>query len=271
MFLPVLLTYDNILTPIPTPCPTSPNTILHLQLTHLDGAPPTQPGYRSSVAPSQIHALICSHLQFSSAFCGFPLAWSLMSNCNSVFHVPAHWIAASSVSYSRHSLGTMHHALPLTPGASAAAPSASGFPTAPPHHHSIGKWGPKVLEGSFESSGHFGCLGRSDFGVEQKFFGGRRAGRGFQVGKQLMHCISPGMNFSLFRWQHGRAGPNWFQKSGVLTTQFSDLPHISYPVYYLNINVSAILAPTRQNFKNDVTWYCDLDSQKRSLETDILI
>ena len=115
MFLPVLLTYDNILTPIPTPCPTSPKTFLHLQLTRLDGAPPTQPGYRSRVAPSQIHALICSHLRFSSAFCGFPLAWSLMSNCSSVFHVPARWITASLVSYSRHSLGTVHHALPLTP------------------------------------------------------------------------------------------------------------------------------------------------------------
>ena len=41
-------------------------------------------------APSQIHAPICSHLWFCSAFCGFPLTWSLMSNCNSVFNVPAH-------------------------------------------------------------------------------------------------------------------------------------------------------------------------------------
>lgn len=61
------------------------------------------------------------------------------------------------------------------------------------------------------------------------------------------------------------------QKSRLVTPQFPDPPHISYPVYYLNINVSAILAPRGQNSKNEVRWGCDLDSQKRTMETDILI
>lgn len=228
MFLHVLLTRDNILTQSQHPVPFHHKHSYTCSWYHLDWASPTQPGYKSSVAPPKIHAPVCSHLLFFSAFCGSPSTWPLTSDCNSFQSCATPWTKADLISHSRHCFwaqGTILFLLLLVP-LNAPASSAPGFPTGPsPSSFHWEEWPLSTGKVLWELWEHLGCLGRSGIGVEQEFFSGRRAGMEFQAGRQcrgtLIHPVYPGINSSLFRWQSGRALLNWVSEVKTCDTPVS--------------------------------------------------